>query len=98
MVRISFFRTFGDKADVSTRDLPCLVGRSAECAFQPSSESVSRQHAEFRFDGSNLVLADLNSRNGTFVNGTRVCGVTSVPSGAKVRFADCEYEVIVVGR
>ena len=97
MVRISFFRTFGDKADISSHDLPCLVGRSTECAFQPSSDSVSRKHAEFRFDGTDLVLSDLNSRNGTFVNGTRVSGVTKVPSGAKVRFADCEYEVIVVG-
>ncbi len=33
---------------------------------------VSRNHAELRYDGSNWIIRDLNSRNGTWINGVRV--------------------------
>jgi signal transduction histidine kinase len=48
------------------------VGRDASNAVQLHDTEVSRQHAEIRrIDGSYLV-ADLNSSNGTFVNGKRI--------------------------
>ena len=49
-----------------------LVGRTAACALQLSSESVSRQHAELRAAGEGVRVKDLGSANGTILNGIRV--------------------------
>jgi pSer/pThr/pTyr-binding forkhead associated (FHA) protein len=49
-----------------------LVGRSAYCTIVISDPSVSREHAALRLTQSDLQIADLGSRNGTFVNGDRV--------------------------
>ena len=48
---------------------------SAACLSAPSSlndPNVSRRHAEIRRRGSDVVVVDLGSTNGTRVNGVRV--------------------------
>ena len=51
------------------------VGRSKDNDVVLSHSSVSRHHLEFFFDEEgNVFLTDLNSLNGTFVNGQRVNG------------------------
>ncbi len=49
-----------------------LVGRSAECDLQFTDPAVSSRHCEFQFDGSRWWLSDLDSRNGTSVNGSPI--------------------------
>ncbi|MCS6969787.1 MAG: FHA domain-containing protein [Planctomycetota bacterium] len=47
---------------------------------------VSRRHAELRWvEGSGWVLSDLNSRNGTFVNGQRLSAPTALADGAQIQ-------------
>lgn len=54
-------------------DGPALTfGRDESCALVLSGAEASRKHAELRRDGPLLVVRDLGSRNGTFVNGERV--------------------------
>ena len=48
------------------------VGRGTECEVKIASASVSKVHANFHVTDDKLIIADLNSRNGTFVNGVRV--------------------------
>ena len=48
------------------------VGRVAENAFEIPEASVSSHHAELRLRGSELIVKDLGSTNGTFVNGERI--------------------------
>jgi len=49
------------------------IGRGDGCAVMLDSRSVSRLHALIqRRDAGDLALVDLGSRNGSFVNGTRV--------------------------
>lgn len=48
------------------------VGRVGGNAIQLHDTEVSRKHAVFEQTGEEYVLRDLNSSNGTFVNGTRV--------------------------
>lgn len=49
-----------------------LCGRSAGCHLILPHPTISRRHAELRVNGSQLGLRDLRSRNGMFVDGTRV--------------------------
>src|SRR5688572_23913252 len=49
-----------------------LVGRASECDVVLLEGMVSRHHARFRVTGDTLMVEDLGSTNGTFVNGERV--------------------------
>lgn len=48
------------------------VGRVEDNAFQITEPSVSSHHAEILLKGSDVVVKDLNSTNGTFINGEKV--------------------------
>lgn len=49
-----------------------LLGRDPTCDIAFASRSVSGRHASIEFGPDGALLRDLNSRNGTFVNDTRV--------------------------
>jgi Protein of unknown function (DUF3662)/FHA domain len=48
------------------------IGRLPECAVVISDPNASRRHAELRRTGNEVVLVDLNSTNGTRINGATV--------------------------
>ena len=48
-----------------------VLGRSKDCDIQLSDPNVSRRHAELRQEGSAYWLIDLDSTNGSQVNGNR---------------------------
>ena len=45
--------------------------------------NASRRHAEIRRVGNDVVLVDLNSTNGTRVNGATVSGADNWPTGTR---------------
>ncbi|MEZ4704696.1 MAG: GGDEF domain-containing protein [Bdellovibrionota bacterium] len=49
-----------------------IVGRSMACEIRVNEDNVSRQHARIYFNGTNYVVEDLNSTNGTFVNTKKI--------------------------
>lgn len=49
-----------------------LIGRHPECDLVVSDASVSRRHAQLRFRDGRWVLRDLDSTNGSTVNGRPV--------------------------
>jgi len=46
-----------------------LLGRGTDCDLRLVDPGVSRHHAELRVEDSDVVVVDLGSTNGTFVNG-----------------------------
>ena len=68
------------------------VGRGKDCDVVLDDDSVSRKHAELaRGDRGIYQLRDLESGNGTFLNGKPVgTEPVVVPEGAKLRFGDVE--------
>jgi Protein of unknown function (DUF3662)/Inner membrane component of T3SS, cytoplasmic domain len=48
---------------------PVVIGRMPECTVVLSDANVSRRHVEIRRRGSDVVVVDLQSTNGTRVNG-----------------------------
>jgi DNA-binding NtrC family response regulator len=69
------------------------IGSAADNDVVIREAWVSRHHAEIEPDGSRLVIRDLNSKNGTFVDGVRIQSAHLHP-GAKVQLGkttlDCE--------
>jgi hypothetical protein len=59
----------GKRHEVDKRRV--VIGRSKECDIQLSDPNVSRRHAELRQEGSAYWLVDLDSTNGSAVNGHR---------------------------
>lgn len=49
-----------------------LLGRSSSCDLAFSNLNVSRRHARLVFRDGSWILHDLESTNGSFVNGVRV--------------------------
>lgn len=50
----------------------CLIGRSEACALRVERAEVSNEHASLRWLGDAWELRDLGSRNGTFLEGSRL--------------------------
>lgn len=63
-----------------------MVGRSRFCDIRLQEDTVSRLHAAFLLASQGVVLEDLGSSNGTFVNGEAVTGPRPVAVGDVVRF------------
>lgn len=49
-----------------------LIGRSLDCDIRVANQEVSRHHVVIHREDGNTMVADLDSANGTFVNGVRV--------------------------
>jgi signal transduction histidine kinase/pSer/pThr/pTyr-binding forkhead associated (FHA) protein len=53
-------------------DHELIVGRSTTCAVFVPDRRISREHSRFVLEGDDLYVEDLQSHNGTFVNGQRI--------------------------
>jgi predicted component of type VI protein secretion system len=49
-----------------------LIGRSSDCHLRPASQAISKRHCTLEVRNDRLYVEDLNSTNGTFVNGQPV--------------------------
>lgn len=58
-----------------------IVGRDEEAQIRIASEEVSRTHCAIVSQTGQLVVRDLGSRNGTFVNGKPITGETALHPG-----------------
>jgi len=73
-----------------------VLGRSPECAMQLPSAGASRRHAVVAWSDGRVVLRDLGSTNGTYLNGERVEGETPLESGDRVTIGGVEIRFCCV--
>jgi pSer/pThr/pTyr-binding forkhead associated (FHA) protein len=66
-------------------------GRSADLALD--DPAVSSEHASISVEGLTLVIEDLGSSNGTFVNGERIEDAVRLGVGDRIRVGDTEIAV-----
>lgn len=67
-----------------TPDEPAVIGRSSD-QIHLSDHTASRRHAEIRPDNGSWLLVDLNSSNGTYLNGQRVVNPTVLRHGDQIK-------------
>jgi DNA-binding CsgD family transcriptional regulator len=70
-----------------------IIGRSRQCEIQVHDEQVSRRHAKIWERSGAVFVRDLDSRNGTFVNGKQITRCALL-SGKILRIGDVSFEVV----
>jgi pSer/pThr/pTyr-binding forkhead associated (FHA) protein len=68
------------------------VGRGQDVELSFPDEKLSRQHCQFFFKDTACYVKDLSSRNGTYVNGTRIESETLLNDFDRVVIGDVEME------
>jgi len=68
-----------------------VLGRHPDCDLVLDVGAVSRQHARITLDNGDYYIEDLQSRNGTFVNGNRVEGRQKLCEDDQVRVCDLVF-------
>ena len=72
MIAVTLYLANGTQDKVSFYTSEVLVGRTDDNDIVLAGENVSMHHARLVMDGSQLVITDLKSTNGTFVNGRKL--------------------------
>src|SRR5262245_34822813 len=74
-----------------------VIGRTSDCQLSLDDPLVSRRHAVLVVDIEGVFLDDLGSRNGVFVNGTRIEGRSRITDGDAIRIGSQEITLYGIG-
>lgn len=87
--------TSGGKAglEIPLGSEPLTIGRASDAGLQIRDDYTSTHHARLLLWGSDWVLQDLDSTNGTFVDGRRIDSPTPVAVGVPVKVGATTFEL-----
>jgi pSer/pThr/pTyr-binding forkhead associated (FHA) protein len=77
----------GAAYDFELKNKVTVIGRGTDTDLRLTDQSVSRRHAEIRVAGGATMLNDLQSTNGTTVNGTAVT-TKALADGDEIRLGE----------
>jgi hypothetical protein len=84
-------------AEMTVRD-ELVLGRGPGAAGHVIEDpGISREHVKVRVDGQTLVVEDLDSSNGTYVNGERISTATRLSVGDVLQLGSSALEVSLPG-
>ena len=89
----SYFSDRESVRHIPVHSSPFRIGRRSDLALSIPCSTVSSVHAEFVDMGDHLVLRDLRSTNGTYVNGERVHGECVLQPEDLILFADVPFRI-----
>lgn len=72
-----------------------IIGRGDEAHLKPGSDLISRTHCSLKVENGSVTIADLGSRNGTYVNGVKLEGPHQARSGDTLRVGRLQFEVMI---
>ncbi|MEM1070302.1 MAG: FHA domain-containing protein [Planctomycetota bacterium] len=83
--------------EISIASEKFLIGRSESCQLRPKSESVSRKHCIIVLKDNRVLVQDLKSRNGTFVNEKRlpVDKAKVLRAGDQLKVGKLLFEIVI---
>ncbi|MCC7419188.1 MAG: EAL domain-containing protein [Planctomycetaceae bacterium] len=83
----------GESRTIVIAPFPFRIGRRPGLSLTLPRQTVSSVHAELFERDRRLVLRDLKSTNGTFVNGQRINGEKVLSENDLIQFADAPFRV-----
>jgi pSer/pThr/pTyr-binding forkhead associated (FHA) protein/S1-C subfamily serine protease len=95
---MSLLSTGGGKSYSLGGGRALTVGRGQQCQIAIDDDTVSSAHARLQLDaqGQRVAITDLNSSNGTFLNGKRITS-GHAQIGDAVRFGTAEFKLAAGG-
>lgn len=75
-----------------------IVGRSDTCDIYIDDTKLSRQHFVIENDNGTFYVMDLQSRNGTMLNGIRINSRQRLSSGDKIMAGLSDIIITILGR
>ena len=84
-ITLRYKRKDGSQSEFPLGERPITLGRGAECDLVLADERASRMHCGIRRWDGDFYLKDLDSKNGTFVNGQRIDGLVKLNPGDRIR-------------
>ncbi len=95
----SLLTVAGDRIELE-RNRSYILGRSAKCDVLVQDIASSREHARLTLGGERgvVLIEDLKSRNGTFVNGKRIEGHVHLQGGSRIRIGATVYLLSLVDK
>ena len=74
-----------------------LIGRGDDCQLRPKSDSISRKHCVIAIRDGRVLVQDLKSRNGTYVNEKRLPPDKAkvLKAGDHLRVGNLEFEMVI---
>ncbi len=70
-----------------------ILGRGPSCEVKINSQGISKEHASIFVSETKVIVSDMNSRNGTFVNGVRIQN-QKLTSGDKLAFHEVLCDIL----
>lgn len=70
-----------------------VIGRSPQCHIQLNSSGISKEHCELHVQDEKVMVMDLRSSNGTYLNGVRVQN-GSIKMGDKIGLHDVIFDIV----
>ena len=77
-------------------NFPFRIGREQNLDLSLDSDDVSRIHAEITEDGHGLIVSDLDSTNGTFVNRKQVSNSSRLNQGDVLHIGPIDFRIIFI--
>lgn len=77
-----------DAPNISLHKTPFIMGSSPSCDLRLADPKASPQHARIDRTEDGYILTDLNSLNGTLLNGERIASPVSLRPGDEIRMGD----------
>jgi pSer/pThr/pTyr-binding forkhead associated (FHA) protein len=81
--------------DVKVAGPKFFIGRAEDCQLRPRSDLISRHHCVIIVEERLVAIRDFGSKNGTYVNGTRVASECELKDGDTLKVGPLEFQVQV---
>ncbi len=72
-----------------------IIGRGESAHLRPSSDLISREHCSISIKDGQVTIDDMNSSNGTFVNGEQLTGTHLVKAGDSLRVDRLQFNILI---
>ena len=96
-IRLLPASSFYGPGDIVIRKFPYILGRSSHCDHQLFHPMISRRHCELIQTDQGIRLSDLNSSNGTYVNGQRIRTPVDLSEGDEIHLGCLAFKISLAG-
>jgi pSer/pThr/pTyr-binding forkhead associated (FHA) protein len=72
-----------------------VIGRAPQCNLQPGNPTISKMHCVLKLAGDKVLLEDLGSSTGTFVNDRKIAAEVQLKDGDRLKVGPLIFGVTI---